>query len=166
MTRAASIFAGFAVTMAVALPCAAAEAASAPAHAVIVDPATLQVNWALAQPSVQGELQGATFVGTMPALGLGLTVPGHAQLIIRREDDTGAPVTAPGAFDVATGGPESLIIRTSGGGNLRPITPRTIAGGELLGGKAASIDVARGVIGEPDPGLPAPQTLIVVVQYN
>jgi hypothetical protein len=166
MTRAASIFAGFAVTMAAASPCAAANVAAAPAHAAIVDPATLQVNWALAQPTVQGIPQGAAFVGTMPALGLGLTLPGQARLIIRREDDTGAPVTAPGAFEVA-GGNDALIIRTSGGATLGPVGPRTIAGGELIGGKAASIDVARGLIRAPDaPGLPAPQTLVVVVQYN
>jgi hypothetical protein len=153
--------------MAAASPCAAAVVAAAPAHAVIVDPATVQVNWALAQPSIQGITQGATFVGTMPALGLGLTLPGHAQLIIRREDDTGAPVTAPGVFEVTTGGPEALVIRTGGGASLRPISVRTVAGGELLGGKAASIDVARGVLRAPDaPGLPAPQTLVVVVQYN
>jgi hypothetical protein len=103
----------------------------------------------------------------MPALGLGLTLPAHAQLIIRREDDTGSPVTAPGAFEVTTGGPEALVIRTGGGVSLRPVSARTVAGGELLGGKAASIDVARGLLRAPDaPGLPAPQTLVVVVQYN
>ncbi len=169
MTRAASIIGSLAVAIAVAAasPCAAAEVAVAQAHAAIVDPTAFQVAWWLAQPSVQGGVQGATFIGTMPALGMGLLIPGNARLIIRREDDTGAPVTAPGAFEVTTGEPESLIIRTGGDATLRPVTPRTIAGGELLGGKAASIDVARGLIRAPDaPGLPAPQTLVVVVQYN
>ena len=166
MSRAASIFGGLAVTMAAALPATGANVAAAPAHVAIVDPATVQVNWALAQPSTQGALQGATFIGSMPAIGLGLLLPGHARLIIRREDVLGGPVTAPGSFEVTTGGRESLIIRT-GGATLGPVSPRTLAGGELIGGKAASIDVARGLVGDGDMSdLPGPQTLIVVVQYN
>jgi hypothetical protein len=166
MTRAAFLSASLAIALAAAAPCAAGEVATARAQATIVEPANILVNWALAQPTVQGIVQGAEFVGTMPALGIGLTIPGNARLIIRREDDTGAPVTAPGAFEVTSIGHQALLIRT-GGGRFGSVTPRTIAGGELLGGTAASIDVARGLILADDhPGLAAPQTLVVVVQYN
>ena len=170
MTRVASIFGGLAATFAAVLPAAAAENASAPAHAAIVDPAGVRVNWALAQPSVRGVPVGANFIGTMPSMGIGMLMPGNARLTVRRQDETGEPVTAPTSFEVVTTqGDEALIVKTGGSAELRLTSDGAIVGGSLLGGAAASIAVARPglTLTSNGPGLSfetAPLT--VVVQYN
>lgn len=169
MTRAAFIVGGLAVALAAILPAAAAEHASGPAHATIVDPMSVRMTWSLAMPSVQGGAQGASFQGTMPSMGMGMMMPGNARLTVRREDDTGEPVTAPTSFEVVTTeGDEALTIRTGGAAELKTANMSVIVGGALLGGAAASIEVGRGLIlASTGPDLtPQPATLVVVVQYN
>jgi hypothetical protein len=87
MTQVASILAGAALLLAAAHPAGAAETASAPARADIVDPAGVRMNWAMALPSVKGDPSGATFLGTMPSYGMGMLMPGNARLMLRPRDD-------------------------------------------------------------------------------
>ena len=87
--------------MAASLP-AAAETAVATAHATIVDPAVVRLSWSLAMPSVRRLDTGAEFIGTTPSLALGMSMPGNARLMLRRQDDTGQPVTAPTGFQVVS----------------------------------------------------------------
>ena len=169
MTRAALIIAMAAATLAVAQP-ATAVTATAQAHATIVDPANVRLTWALSAPSVRRSDIGADFIGNAPSLAVGLTMPRNAQLIIRRQDAAGGPVTAPTGFQViSTQGDDALTIRTDSGAEFSISDEGAIVGGALQGGSAASIEVARGLIlasyGGPD--LPTPEAaLVVVVQYN
>lgn len=125
------------------------------------------MTWSLAMPSVQGGAQGAAFQGTMPSMGMGMMMPGNARLTVRREDDTGEPVTAPTNFEVVTTeGDQGLIIRTGGSADIRISSDGAIVGGSLQGGAAASIEVARGLILAANSPDLTPRTLMVVVQYN
>ena len=164
MLRAAFILGGLAVGFGAILPAAAAERASVPAHAEIVEPATVRVNWALATPSVKGVASGAAFQGNMPSISLGLLMPANARLTVRREDETGQPVTAPSLFEVVTEGGRDLILRTGGTAGFMSADGGALAGGSLLGGAAASIEVGRGLSLVANG--PQPTTLLVMVQYN
>lgn len=167
MTRVASIAGSLAVAMTGALSASAAERASGPAHATIVDASGIRMTWSLAMPSVQGMAQGAVFQGTMPSMGMGMMMPGNARLTVRREDETGEPVTAPTNFEVVTTqGDEAMIIRTGGGADIGIASDGAIVGGSLQGAAAASIEVARGFTLAVNGPILTPQTLVVVVQYN
>ena len=85
MTRAASIAGIVVAFMAASLP-AAAETAVATAHATIADPAVVRLSWSLAMPSVRRLDTGAEFIGTTPSLALGMSMPGNARLMLRRQD--------------------------------------------------------------------------------
>jgi len=169
MTRAALIIAVSIVALA-ASQSAAAATAGAPAQATIVDPANVRLMWALSAPSVRRSDTGADFIGNAPSLAVGLTMPRNAQLILRRQDAAGGPVTAPTGFQViSTEGDEALTIRTGADTEFSMSDAGAIVGGALQGGSAASIEVARGVIlasyGGPDLRTPE-AALVVVVQYN
>lgn len=142
-------------------PTAQAAEARAPAQATILDPAALRLLWPAALPSVQGVTDGAQFVGRIPALGMAMGMPANARLVIMRQDVTGAVLTAPGAFEVVSAGPErGYIVRTSLTRDALKALDGLIVGGDLTGAAAASIDVAHS---------PAPAStgaLTVVVQYN
>jgi hypothetical protein len=146
--------------LAVASPSLAAEA-RATARATIVEPMALRISWPMAMPSVQGGVTGASFLGVMPSMSMGMTMPANARLVIRREDDTGAPVTAPANFEVTQIGPEALVVRTTAEAPAADPQKPALAGGSLQGRAAASIEVARGpVAGFGRAGVQ------VVVQYN
>lgn len=147
-------------------PRAIAAEARASARAVIVEPMSVRVSWPMAMPSVQGSLDGASFIGAMPSMSMGMTMPANARLVIRREDATGETVTAPGSFEVSRAGNDAVILRTTPA-DAPPSIPgaqragRSLAGGSLQGRAAASIEVARG------PALDLGRRgLQVVVQYN
>ncbi|MEW5687764.1 MAG: hypothetical protein AB1942_22845 [Pseudomonadota bacterium] len=145
--------------LAVAGPALSAEARAA-ARVVIVEPMSVRVSWPMAMPSVQGGIDGASFMGVMPSMSMGMTMPANARLVIRREDDTGETVTAPGAFEVTRVAPDTVVVRTAATASPNP-RRLPLAGGSLLGRAAASIEVAQG------PTLDAGRRgLQVVVQYN
>ncbi|HET6971810.1 MAG TPA: hypothetical protein VFH92_11835, partial [Phenylobacterium sp.] len=127
--------------------------------------------WTMAMPSVQGGTSGASFIGSMPSMGMAMMLmPGKAGLLVRREDATGAPVTAPASFQVMRNqGDEALIVKTGPNSEIRIGDGRAIAGGALVGGSAASISVGRGVALSVDDRASTPiatDTLEIVVQYN
>jgi len=75
--------------------------------------------------------------------------------VLRREDQTGAPVSAPTTFEIdRPRGDEAMIIRTGVTATTRVASADMLVGGSLPGGVAASIGVAGG------------RSLAVVVQYN
>jgi hypothetical protein len=158
MTHVASILAGTAALLAAALPAVAGEKAGAPAHAVIVDPAGVRMDWTMAMPSVKGGVSGATFQGTMPSMAMGMMMPGNARLILRPLDDTGQPVTAPTGFEVTAGG----AVR-----DAEARQASLVVGGSLPGSSAASIELGRGLtLTHTGPGPAAAAPLVIVVQYN
>jgi hypothetical protein len=170
MTRAASIAAAALAGVALAQPAAAAEARTT-AQATIVDAAGVRVNWPMAMPSVQGGASGASFIGNMPSMGMAMMLmPRNSGLMVRREDATGAPVTAPGSFQVVGNqGDGTLIVKTGANSEIRIDGGGAIAGGALVGGAAASIAVGRGVAMSVGDRLKAPvatDTVVIVVQYN
>lgn len=169
MGRAASILA-VCVLLQVSAQVASAAPVSARAHATIVEANIVRMNWTTALPSVQGGLSGASFTGNMPSIALGMMTPGNARLTVRRQDETGKPVTAPTVFEVISSeGDDALIVRTGSTALIRIARDGAIVGGALQGGSAASIEVGRGATPatEGDPGVPAmSKTLVVVVQYN
>ncbi|PZQ64792.1 MAG: hypothetical protein DI570_03980 [Phenylobacterium zucineum] len=149
-----------AAVLAIAGPALSAEARAA-ARAVIVEPMSVRVSWPMAMPSVQGAVDGASFMGVMPSMSMGMTMPANARLVIRREDDTGETVTAPGSFEVTRTAPDTVVVRTTPATVPTATRPTPLAGGSLQGRAAASIEVARG------PALDAGRSgLQVVVQYN
>ncbi len=158
---------------ALALPAAAATSRVG-AHAEIVAPGAIRLQLPTAMPSVVGTSRGAAFLGLVPSLGFGVSIPvlaSNARLIVRRVDASGAPVTAPASFEILrTGEVDAVILRTGGiaeqsfndDGNF-------VVGGSLLGAAAASIDVGARLTLASDTGLgPAPgaRLLVVLVQYN
>jgi hypothetical protein len=158
MTQVASLLAGTAAILAAALPAAAADKASAPARADIVDPASVRMNWAMAMPSVKGGPSGATFLGTMPSMGMGMMMPGNARLMLRPLDGSGQPVTVPTGFEVTAGG---------GVRDAEARQASLVVGGSLPGGSAASIGVGRAfILTANGPGLSPAAPLVIVVQYN
>jgi hypothetical protein len=146
-----------------ASPAAAAESTVA-ARAEIVDPAALRLAWPTAMPNVTQAtegVEGAQFTGDIPAIGMAMTLPANARLVIRRVDDTGGVVTAPTGFQVSAGDGHGLVVRTASSANSSARTERLIVNGALAGRSAASIGVARGAeLAAND------TTLAVVVQYN
>jgi hypothetical protein len=172
MTRVASIVGLAAAALAAATSAAVAGpvGASAGARATIIDSAGVRVSWSLAMPSTRRVDAGAAFIGTAPSVALGMSMPANARLMLRRQDDTGQPVTAPTGFQVTTQrGDEALTIRTGADAEFSIAEEGSIASGVLKGASAASIEVGRGLIlasyGGPD--LPTPASaLVVVVQYN
>jgi hypothetical protein len=148
-----------------ALLCAGPPAAAAEAHAnaqaTIVTPAMLRIAWPAALPSVTGVAEGARFVGRIPSMGMAMMMPANARLVIQRQDNSGQTVTAPAGFEVVNAGPQrGYIVRTSYSPDMLQALDGLIVGGELPGGAAASIDVAR------NPAIRSAQALMVVVQYN
>jgi len=140
-----------------------AETAAAAAHVTIIESGAVRVNWATATPSVRAAGDGgAAFVGAAPSTTLGMQLmPATSRLLVRREDPTGAPVTAPAAFEVvATPAGDAVIVRTASGVETSVARTGLLVGGALQGASAASIEVARSP--EPLPG----RMLSVVVQYN
>ena len=158
MTR----FAAIAVLLAAGAGPACAAEARAAAQVTVTDAATLRLLWPAALPSVTGEINGARFVGRIPALGMAMGMPANARLVIMRQDITGAAAfTAPGGFEVVSAGPErGYIVRTSAGRLALEALDGVLIGGDLTGAAAASIDVAA------NPASPTPGALMVVVQYN
>lgn len=157
MTRAPLL----ALSLVALAPAAEAAEARAPAQATILDPAALRLLWPAALPSVQGVTEGAQFVGRIPALGMAMGMPANARLVIMRQDVTGAVITAPGAFEVVSAGPQrGYIVRTSLSRDALKSLDGVLVGGDLTGAAAASIDVAR------NPAPEAGGALTVVVQYN
>lgn len=149
-----------ATVLAAATPAAAADA-RASAQATVLDPMMLRLVWPAALPSVTGVAEGARFVGRIPSMGMAMMMPANARLVIQREDDTGQTVTAPAGFEVVNAGPErGYIVRTSYSPEMLQALDGLIVGGELPGGAAASIDVAR------NPAVRSAHALMVVVQYN
>ncbi|WP_293898889.1 hypothetical protein [Phenylobacterium sp.] len=170
MTRAISNLGTLVVSTAL-LAAASAQAATVPAHAAIVEASNVKVEWALAPPSVKAVIQGADFLGNMPSLAIGLLMPRNARLTLRREDETGATVTAPAGFVVVTTeGGDALIVRTGADAERLIARQGAIVAGSLAGRTATSIDVARGgltLISTAGSQPPAPAaTLVVTVQYN
>lgn len=146
--------------LASATPAAAADA-RASARVSILDPAMLRLIWPAALPSVTGATDGARFVGRVPSMGMAMTMPANARLVIQREDEDGQNVTAPAGFEVVNAGPDrGYIVRTSYTVDTLYALDGLVVGGELPGGAAASIDVAR------TPGIGLSHGLAVVVQYN
>ncbi|MBW8814401.1 MAG: hypothetical protein JF588_13315 [Caulobacterales bacterium] len=178
MTRAARIVGtaivaptlALALGLALALPAVAAVARAA-AQANVVEATGVRVNWPMAMPTVQGGASGASFVGNMPSMGMAMMLmPRNSGLMVRREDATGAPVTAPNSFQVVGNqGDGALIVKTGANAEIRIGQDGAIAGGALVGGSAASIAVARGVamrVGDRGTGPVSTDTLVIVVQYN
>jgi hypothetical protein len=156
MIRAAVI----AITIAAGLPAGAAEV-QASAQATILEPAMLRIAWPAALPSVTGVAEGARFVGRIPSMGMAMMMPANARLVIQRQDDSGQTVTAPAGFEVVNAGPErGYIVRTTYSADSLQALDGLLVGGDLPGGAAASIDVAR------NPAIPSARALMVVVQYN
>jgi hypothetical protein len=149
-----------ATVLAAATPAGAADA-RADAQATILDPAMLRLVWPAALPSVTGATDGARFVGRIPSMGMAMMMPANARLVIQRRDDSGQTVTAPAGFEVVSAGPErGYIVRTSYSTNALQALDGLVVAGDLDGGAAASIDVAR------NPAIGSGQALMVVVQYN
>ena len=149
-----------ATVLAAATPAAAVEV-RAEAQATILEPAMLRIAWPAALPSVTGAVDGARFVGRIPSMGMAMMMPANARLVIQRQDDTGQTVTAPAGFEVVNAGPErGYIVRTTYSADALQALDGLIVGGDLPGGAAASIDVAR------NPAIRSAQALMVVVQYN
>lgn len=171
MIHAARIFGALAATLAATAPAAAAGVgAQAAAHAAVVEPMAVRMQWATAMPSVRGAADGAVFTGPMPSMAMGMMMPANARLMIQREDETGEPVTAPGNFEVVTAdGRPAVIVRTGVAAVIRVSGEPALVGGSLQGRAAASIDVARGGLILASTGGEAsgsPRTLVVMVQYN
>lgn len=151
--------AAFAAMLCAAVPAASAEV-RATAEVTIVDPAVLQLAWPTGLPSVVGTDSGARFAGRLPSLGIGLTLPANARLVIRRQHDSGLTVTAPAGFEVVSAGPgRGYIVRTTYSPDALQALDGLVVGGTLPGSAAASIDVGRG-------GVAPAGSLAVVVQYN
>ena len=169
MTLAARFAGALAAILAAAAPASAADLPTrAAARASIVEAMALRMQWATAMPSVRGDANGASFMGIMPSMAMGMMMPATARLIMRREDQTGEPVTAPAAFEiVSTRGTEAVVVRTGLTADVR-LTGGAFASGSLPGRAAASIDVARGLIltSTGGPAVGGPTTLVVMVQYN
>lgn len=144
------------------------------AHATIVEANAIRLQLPTAMPSVIGTSRGAAFLGLMPSLGFGHSIPvlaGNARLIVRRVDASGAPVTAPASFEILqTGEEDAVILRTGGIAEDRFNNgDNFVVGGSLPGAAAASIDVGARLSLASDTGLgPAPgaRMLVVLVQYN
>ena len=142
------------------LPAAAAEV-RAGAQATIDAPAMLRLVWPAALPTVTGVAEGARFVGRMPSMGMAMTMPANARLVIQRADSPSRAMTAPAGFEVINAGPErGYIVRTSYSADALHALDGLIVGGDLPGDTAASIDVGR------NPGAASAAALAVVVQYN
>ena len=150
MPRIVVLIAAFLAASAAVAPACAADA-KAGAHATIVDGQTVRMEWTAAMPSVQGGPAGASFIGTAPSMAMGMMmIP-----VLRREDQTGAPVSAPTTFEIdKPRGDEAMVIRTGVTPSTRVASADMLVGGSLPGGVAASIGVAGG------------RSLAVVVQYN
>ena len=161
-----------AAALAFAMPGSApAATAVATAQVTIVEGSAVRMNLATAPASVRGTRDGAAFAGTAPSMLLSIMMlPGNARLTVRRDDDSGVPVTAPASFEVfGTEGDSTLIVRTTGSSEVRIVRNGVILDGALQGGSAASIDVAGGLTpissGGQSSGFNS-ATLVVVVQYN
>lgn len=142
-----------------ASPAAAIEAA-VEARATIVEPMMVRMVWQTAMPSVRGDAGGAQFAAPIPSMSMGMMMPANGRLVVRREDETGETVTAPGAFDVTREGRTgALLVRTRLAEFGR--APASFMGGALAGGSAASIGV-----GFERPLLMSNDSLVVLVQYN
>lgn len=170
MIRAASFPAVALLAWALASPLCASEV-GAPASATIVESTGVRMNWTMAMPSVQGGASGASFIGNMPSMGMAMMLmPRNAGLLVRREDATGAPVTAPASFEVVQNQADpGLVVRTGTNSEIRLGQGEAIAGGALIGGSAASIAVDRGVTLSVGGRAGAPvetNTVTIVVQYN
>ena len=171
MIRIASLIGACIAT--VASPAAAASS-RVDAHAVIVQPGAIRLQLPTAMPSVIGTARGAAFLGLMPSLGFGSSIPvlaGNARLIVRRVDASGAPVTAPASFEILrTREEDAVILRTGGIAEQNFNTDDDfVVGGSLPGATAASIDVGARLSLASNTGLgPAPgaRMLVVLVQYN
>ena len=160
--RRALIFAGPCLIALWASGAAAAPvSASAPARAVITEPAMVRMAWMMAMPSVAGSGSGAAFMGNLPSMSMGMMMmPGAAGLNIR-EGDGGPPVTAPTGFEVVRNeGGDALILRTGSGGSVAIAGDGVLMGGSILGGSAASIDL------DSQPSAAPGGMLVVLVQYN
>lgn len=157
MIRAAVI----AATLLVTGPVLAAPASSrVDVQATILDPATLRLVWPAALPSVTGATDGARFVGRVPSMGMAMSMPANARLVIQRFDDPGTGATAPAAFEVVSAGPGGgYIVRTSYSPAALQALDGAVLGGELPGSAAASLDVAEA-------SAISGRALLVVVQYN
>lgn len=130
------------------------------AQARILDPATLRLVWPAALPSVTGAADGARFVGRIPSMGMAMSMPANARLVIQRLDEPDSGATAPAAFEVVSAGPgRGYIVRTSFSPAALRALDGVVLGGELSGGAAASLDVAEAPAA-------AGRALLVVVQYN
>ncbi|MBL8553322.1 MAG: hypothetical protein JNL41_03515 [Phenylobacterium sp.] len=168
MTRAVPIV-GIVAALAAAPAAAAGLQAQAGAQTVIVEPMAIRMQWATAMPSVRGAADGAVFSGAMPSMALGMMMPANARLMIQREDETGEPATAPGAFDVTTIRDQPAVLVRTGLTDTRIGGDHALVGGEVRAGTAASIGVARGGLILASTGSQAPGssgTLVVMVQYN
>jgi hypothetical protein len=172
MTQAARILGAFAATLAAAAPATAADrSAQAAARAVIVEPMAIRMQWATAMPSVRGGANGATFSAPMPSMAMGMMMPANARLMIQQQDESGEPAaTAPGAFEVTTlRGQAVVLVRTGLTADVSVTGDGALVGGEVQGGTAASIGVARAGLILASTGGPPPEsagTLVVMVQYN
>lgn len=157
MTRVAPILG--AVATAAALPGSAAEQAAA--HATVVDATNIRMSWFTAMPSVRADAAGAAFSGDAPSMGMARMVSEPGAVVVRRQDDTGAPITAPTTFEVVTGqGEDALIVKTGASSELHIRSDGAIVGGAITGDNAASIEVTRAAEGQ------AGAALVVTVQYN
>ncbi|MBL8773195.1 MAG: hypothetical protein JNK30_17570 [Phenylobacterium sp.] len=168
MTHAANLSAVLVVLLGANAAHGAERAAQATARATIIEPMVLRMQWATAMPSVRAGAEGAVFAGRMPSMSVGMMMPANARLMIQREDETGEPVTAPGAFEIVSGAGETVILRTSVAAGPDALDEDLVAGGALEGRMAASIDVSRGVF-LASAGAEArrtPAALLVTVQYN
>lgn len=139
---------------------ALAVEASVGARATIIEPMMVRMVWQTAMPSVRGEADGAQFAAPIPSMSMGMMMPANGRLVVRREDETGETVTAPGAFDVVREGRAGeLLVRTrlADGGR----DPASFMGAALSGDSAASIGV-----GVERPLSLSTDSLVVLVQYN
>lgn len=146
-------------------------AATATAHARIVEGGVVRMNWSIAASSVTGSRNGANFSGTDPSMITGMVLaPRNARLTVQREDVAGGPVTAPTSFEVIrTDGENTLIVRTDANAEVRITSAGAVVYGSIPGSSAASIDVGHGLsriatLETLSP--PGRETLVVVVQYN
>jgi hypothetical protein len=130
------------------------------ARATIVEPMMVRMVWQTAMPSVRGETNGAQFAAPIPSMSMGMMMPANGRLVVRREDDTGATVTAPGGFAVLRQDRSGeLLVRT--GLAETPPDDLGLIGGVLTGRSAASIGV-----GLERPLAMSDDSLVVLVQYN
>ena len=167
MIRIASLIG--ACVVALALPAAAASGRVG-AQANIVDRGAVRLQLPTAMPSVVGTNRGAAFLGLVPSLGFGNSIPvlaSNARLIVRRVDASGAPVTAPTSFEILrTGEVNAVILRTGGIAEHTAFEDNFVVGGTLLGGAAASIDVGARLTLASETGSGMARMLVVLVQYN